>query len=101
MKQQGKCPFCGNNVQATVLEENTIRRDKCSCPACGETIFVCRSPGCHDYAKGTSTYDHELCPACTATAADAASSAASVAAKAAVVVIGAVATAAAKAHFDK
>lgn len=22
-------------------------------------------PGCHEYAMGTSTYDHELCPSCT------------------------------------
>ena len=66
-KQEGKCPFCSKAVEPDVIEENTIRRDKCRCPECQETIYLCRSPGCHDYAKGTSVYDHELCPACTET----------------------------------
>src|SRR5215831_12960222 len=66
-KQKGKCPFCLNAVEPDVIEENTIRRDRCRCPECRETIYLCRSPGCHDYAKGTSVYDHELCPACTET----------------------------------
>ena len=64
-KQKGKCPFCEKQVEAVVAEENTVRRDKCKCPECGEAIYLCRVPGCHDYAKGTSVYDHELCPECT------------------------------------
>ncbi|HHQ4570149.1 TPA: hypothetical protein ACSP3H_000992 [Aeromonas veronii] len=64
-KQKGKCPFCEKNVSAVVLEANTVRRDRCECPSCKESIYLCRIPGCHDYAKGTSVYDHELCPSCT------------------------------------
>ncbi|MNC43716.1 hypothetical protein D3C75_925910 [compost metagenome] len=67
LKQKGKCPFCEETVAATVIEDNTVRRDKCQCPNCNEFIFLCRSPGCHDYAKGTQVYDHELCPSCTDT----------------------------------
>ena len=64
-KHSGTCPFCKNTVRATVIEENVIRRDKCSCPECQETIYICRSPGCENYAKGGDVYDDELCPACT------------------------------------
>jgi len=64
-KQKGNCPFCEKQVSAVVLEENKIRRDRCQCPSCEEVIFLCRVPGCNDYAKGTSVYDHELCPSCT------------------------------------
>jgi len=96
-KQKGKCPFCDKSIQALVVEENVIRRDACKCPECGETVYLCRTPGCHDYAKGTEVYDHELCPSCTGTA----SNIAATVGKAAIVVIGAVASAAAKAHFDK
>jgi hypothetical protein len=56
-----------------VTEENVLRRDQCECPECKEKIYLCRSPGCHDFAKGTSVYDHELCPSCTKTVSDAAS----------------------------
>ena len=100
-KQKGTCPFCRELINATVVEENTVRRDKCECPSCKETIYTCRSPGCHDYAKGTDVYDHELCPTCTTTVADAAGSVGSLAGKAALVVVGAVASAAASAHFKK
>jgi len=66
-KQVGECPFCSKVVKAAIVESNAARRDKCQCPECGEPIYVCRVPGCHDYAKGTNFYDHELCPACTRT----------------------------------
>jgi hypothetical protein len=64
-KQAGTCPFCTKLVSALVVEHNTVRRDKCTCPECKQPIYVCRTPGCHDYAKGTETYDHEFCPDCT------------------------------------
>lgn len=69
LKQKGKCPFCGETVAAIVIVDNSVRRDKCQCPSpsCNEFIFLCRSPGCHDYAKGTQVYDHELCPSCSDT----------------------------------
>jgi hypothetical protein len=67
MKQKGKCPFCQKQVEPQILEGNTLRRDRCKCPECGEEIYLCRSPGCHDFAKGTSVYDHEFCPECTET----------------------------------
>ncbi len=99
-KQKGICPFCNNNVAAEIIEENTIRRDKCRCPDCNETLYLCRTPGCHNYAKGTQVYDHELCPSCTATAADAGSSVAStvgkVAGSVAIAALSAVAIAAVK-----
>jgi hypothetical protein len=63
-KQKGNCPFCKDLVAAVVIEENTARRDKCKCPSCGEVIFICRGAGCHDYAKGTPSYDNEYCPEC-------------------------------------
>lgn len=90
VKQKGICPFCGKNVAAEIVEENTIRRDKCRCPECDETVFLCRTPGCHDFSKGTQVYDHELCPSCTSTVADAGSGVASTVSK----VVGAVAIAA-------
>lgn len=64
-KQIGECPFCLKKVKAKIVESNSARRDRCQCPDCGEPIYVCRVPGCHDYAKGTNFYDHELCPDCT------------------------------------
>ncbi|NDV13954.1 hypothetical protein [Crenobacter caeni] len=88
-KQKGKCPFCLESITPVLIEENTIRRDKCKCPKCDEEIYLCRSPGCHDFAKGTSVYDHELCPSCT----DSVSSAAGEVGKAALKVGGAVLTA--------
>ena len=51
-KHQGGCPFCKGTVTPEVLEENTLRRDKCQCPECANTLYVCRTPGCHSYAKG-------------------------------------------------
>jgi hypothetical protein len=100
-KQKGICPFCNKAVAAHVIQGNTVRRDKCKCPECGEFIYLCRTPGCHDYAKGTDTYDHELCPSCTATAGEAAKGAGSFVAKAALIVLGIVATAFAKKRFGK
>jgi hypothetical protein len=73
IKQIGECPFCHESVKANIVEGNTARRDKCQCPKCDEFVYVCRTPGCHDYAKGTSFYDHELCPDCTKTLSSAAS----------------------------
>jgi hypothetical protein len=70
-KQQGICPFCLKNVKPLIIEKNLIRRDQCECPECKEKIYLCRTPGCHDFAKGTSVYDHELCPSCTKTASNA------------------------------
>jgi hypothetical protein len=64
-KPMGLCPFCKEPVKADVVEENVVRRDKCACPSCGGTIYVCRSPGCDNYAKGGDYYDDEMCPSCT------------------------------------
>lgn len=63
-KSQGICPFCKEKVRPIILEENTLRRDKCQCPACNEIIYVCRIFGCQNYAKGGDIYDDELCPVC-------------------------------------
>jgi hypothetical protein len=64
-KPAGLCPNCKKMVRASVVEENTVRRDMCSCPACKADLLVCRTPGCDDYARGGEYYDDELCPACT------------------------------------
>jgi hypothetical protein len=64
-KHKGTCPFCKNEVIPLVTQENYVRRDKCECPECKENIYVCRAPGCENYAKGGSLYDDELCPSCT------------------------------------
>ena len=64
-KPAGLCPFCKKMVRAVVSEENTLRRDLCTCPACEGDVLVCRTPGCDDYARGGEYYDDELCPACT------------------------------------
>ena len=95
-KQKGKCPFCSEMVAPEIVEENTIRRDRCKCPnpKCGEEIYLCRSPGCHDFAKGTSVYDHEFCPSCTETVSNTASEVGKAALKVAVTVGSAVAVAA-------
>jgi len=94
-KQKGVCPFCSKIVQPIVVEENTLRRDKLRCPEpeCGEYMYLCRSPGCHHFAKGTSVYDHELCPSCTSAAGDVASEVGKAAIKVGVAVATAVATA--------
>jgi len=63
-KPLGNCPFCDTNTRAMVVEENTFRRDMCRCDNCGETIYPCRTPGCHNYAKSGRIYDDELCPSC-------------------------------------
>lgn len=70
-KHLGVCPFCKELGRPVVLEENTMRRDKCMCAnsECKETIYTCRTPGCDDYAKGGMIYDDELCPGCMRTAA--------------------------------
>lgn len=64
-KTKGICPFCKEEVMPVVLEENTVRRDKCQCPECKKTIYSCRGAGCDNYAKGGNYYDQELCPECT------------------------------------
>ena len=64
-KHKGVCPFCNIEMIPSVIEENTIRRDKCQCPDCGKYVYVCRTPGCRDYSKGGDIYDDELCPSCT------------------------------------
>lgn len=65
IKHSGTCPFCKETITATISESNSVRRDKCICPSCKGTIYVCRSPGCDNYAKGGNIYDDELCPECT------------------------------------
>lgn len=69
-KHKGTCPFCSEIVQPNVVEENSVRRDKCQCPSCQELVYVCRSPGCQNYAKGGKMYDDELCPNCTSAIAE-------------------------------
>ncbi|MCZ6145101.1 hypothetical protein O5255_27805, partial [Escherichia coli] len=34
---------------------------------CKSIIYVCRTPGCENYAKGGHLYDDELCPSCMST----------------------------------
>lgn len=99
-KQKGKCPFCEKVVAPVIVEENTIRRDRCKCPECGEEIYLCRSPGCHDFAKGTSVYDHELCPSCSETVSNLASEVGKAALKVGVAVATVVAVAAANNHAE-
>lgn len=64
-KHEGICGHCRQTVSPVVIEENTLRRDKCQCPDCKQDLYVCRSPGCDDYAKGGKGYDEEFCPGCT------------------------------------
>lgn len=64
-KHAGLCPFCGENVTPVLSKKNTIRRDVCNCPSCKKELLICRTPGCHTYAKGGKIYDDELCPNCT------------------------------------
>lgn len=66
-KHVGLCPFCNKEVRPRVVEENYLRRDKCKCPECSNIIYVCRTPGCTNYAKGGDFWDDELCPSCTST----------------------------------
>jgi len=63
-KHFGRCSFCEDRVKPDVIEKNFFRRDKCQCPACEGIIYECRSPLCHDYAKGGDYYDDELCRWC-------------------------------------
>lgn len=63
-KPLGICPFCEEKVRAVVTESNDLRRDKCRCEKCQETVYVCRTPACHNYAKGGKIYDDEFCPSC-------------------------------------
>lgn len=65
LKDEGLCPFCHQDVRPRVIEENYLRRDKCQCPECGGIVYVCRTPGCTNYAKGGDFWDDELCPSCT------------------------------------
>lgn len=64
-RESGYCPFCGTFAAPKILEENTVRRDKCQCLTCKNVIYICRTPGCNNYAKGGDVYDQELCPDCT------------------------------------
>ena len=64
-KNEGICGHCREKVSPIVIEENVLRRDKCQCPKCKQDLYACRSPGCDDYAKGSKSYDEELCPECT------------------------------------
>ncbi|WP_343666178.1 hypothetical protein [Enterobacter sp.] len=64
LKSLGVCPFCKNKVRPSVSETNYLRRDRCECPECKETVYVCRGFGCEDYAKGGELYDDEFCPQC-------------------------------------
>lgn len=63
-KHPGICPHCRKNVTPEVIEENSLRRDKCECPECKGIVYVCRTLGCDNYAKGSNAYDDELCPDC-------------------------------------
>lgn len=63
-KPKGKCPFCLKLMVPKVLEENTLRRDKCQCSFCSKIVYICRMPSCNNYAKGGDYYDDELCPDC-------------------------------------
>lgn len=63
-KPLGQCPVCKADIRAVVVEGMTLRRDRCECPDCGASIYVCRAPGCDNYAKGGELYDDELCPSC-------------------------------------
>ena len=65
--QQGKCPFCKQVVLPKIVETGVIQRNKLQCPTetCGQYMYKCRTPGCHDFAKWTEVYDHEFCPDCT------------------------------------
>ena len=65
VKHEGKCPECRKTIMPIIEEKNNLRRDKCSCPECHAVLYVCRSPGCDDYALGSDLYDNEFCPACT------------------------------------
>jgi hypothetical protein len=64
-KHAGECPYCGESVTPVLNKKNVIRRDVCSCPSCSKELLICRTPGCHTYAKGGQIYDDELCPNCT------------------------------------
>lgn len=64
-KPIGICPHCNHEVRAKIsVKNNYLRRDKCECPNCEETIYVCRNYGCRNYAIGGDNYDDELCPTC-------------------------------------
>jgi hypothetical protein len=65
IKAKGICPYCQETVNALVIKESTVRRDKCQCPKCKESMYVCRAPGCDNYVKNGKVYDDELCPSCT------------------------------------
>ncbi|MBI0164409.1 hypothetical protein [Snodgrassella sp. M0351] len=63
-KPIGICPNCNHEVRAKISVKNNLRRDKCECPNCEETIYVCRNYGCRNYAVGGDYYDDEFCPTC-------------------------------------
>lgn len=64
---KGVCPFCKEEIiPADVVEENVVRRNIYSCPACKNEILCCCTPGCNNYTKGGKIWDDMLCPECTA-----------------------------------
>lgn len=65
IKKEGLCPFCTKLVQPNVTKTNYFRRDKCICPECNATVYVCQGIGCNNFTKGGSLYDDCLCPSCT------------------------------------
>lgn len=71
IKSKGKCPYCKELMIPDVIEENTVRRDKCKCSnsKCNGIIYACMGIGCNDYAKSGDFWDDNLCPECTETAA--------------------------------
>lgn len=64
-KDEGRCPFCKESMTPDVLEENNLRRDKCKCTKCERFIYICRAPGCREYARGGDAYDDEFCIQCS------------------------------------
>ena len=89
-KPLGTCSYCKEQVQAEIIESNNLRRDRCECTNCHSTVYVCRSPGCHNFALGGEFYDHELCFACTAATIGVASTVGVVVATVAVAAAGAI-----------
>ncbi len=69
-KLPGACPHCRKMVTPRILGEKFLRRDKCECIECKGIVCACRAPGCGHFAKGSESYDNELCPACASSLAD-------------------------------
>lgn len=69
-KHPGICSNCRKQITPHILEQNYVIRDVCRCPNCQESILVCRTPGCDNYAKGGDIYDDELCFECIKSASE-------------------------------